>query len=58
MRPMCVKIGTFQALKHRASIMFVEIELSKSVVLEALTAIDALSEVTTRSNVIRIETDL
>lgn len=35
-----VKIGTFQALKHRASIMFVEIELAKSVVLEALTAID------------------
>ncbi len=35
-----VKIGTFQALKHRASIMFIEIELSKSVVLEALTAID------------------
>lgn len=35
-----VKIGTFQALKHRAAKMFVEIELSKSVVLEALTAID------------------
>lgn len=36
-----VKIGTFQALKHRCSIMFVEIELAKSVVLEALTAIDS-----------------
>lgn len=35
-----VKIGSFQALKHRASKMFIEIELSKSVVLEALTAID------------------
>ncbi|MCK5881812.1 MAG: acyl-CoA dehydrogenase family protein [Sinobacterium sp.] len=35
-----VKIGSFQALKHRASIMFVEIELSKSVVLAALEAID------------------
>ncbi|CAA0118923.1 Caffeyl-CoA reductase-Etf complex subunit CarC [BD1-7 clade bacterium] len=35
-----VKIGTFQALKHRASQMFVEIELSKSLVLNALTAID------------------
>lgn len=39
-----VKIGSFQALKHRASIMFIEIELSKSVVLEALTAIDEKSE--------------
>jgi alkylation response protein AidB-like acyl-CoA dehydrogenase len=35
-----VKIGSFQALKHRAAQMFVEIELSKSVVLEALSAID------------------
>ncbi len=35
-----VKIGSFQALKHRAAKMFVEIELSKSVVLEALAAID------------------
>jgi alkylation response protein AidB-like acyl-CoA dehydrogenase len=35
-----VKIGSFQALKHRAAKMFIEIELSKSVVLEALTAID------------------
>lgn len=35
-----VKIGTFQALKHRASIMFTEIELCKSVVLAALEAVD------------------
>jgi len=35
-----VKIGSFQALKHRAAIMFTEIELCKSVVLEALSAID------------------
>lgn len=35
-----VKIGTFQALKHRAANMFCEIELSKSCVLEALTALD------------------
>lgn len=39
-----VKIGSFQALKHRAAIMFVELELCKSVVLEALTAIDSGSE--------------
>ncbi len=35
-----VAIGSFQALKHRAASMFCEIELSKSCVLEALTAID------------------
>jgi alkylation response protein AidB-like acyl-CoA dehydrogenase len=35
-----VKIGTFQALKHRASIMFTEIELAKSVVLAVVEAID------------------
>ena len=35
-----VAIGSFQALKHRASNMFCEIELSKSCVLEALTAFD------------------
>lgn len=39
-----VKIGTFQALKHRASIMFTEIELCKSVILEALTAVDEKPE--------------
>ena len=36
-----VVIGSFQGLKHRAADMFVELELSQSIVLEALTAIDA-----------------
>jgi alkylation response protein AidB-like acyl-CoA dehydrogenase len=36
-----VPIGSFQALKHRAAWMFCEIELSRSVVMEALRAIDA-----------------
>ena len=35
-----VVIGSFQALKHRAANMFCEIELAKSCVLEALTALD------------------
>jgi alkylation response protein AidB-like acyl-CoA dehydrogenase len=35
-----VAIGSFQALKHRAAVMFSEIELAKSVVLDALTALD------------------
>lgn len=35
-----VAIGSFQALKHRAAEMFCDIELSKSVVLEALSALD------------------
>jgi acyl-CoA dehydrogenase len=35
-----VPIGSFQALKHRAANMFCEVELSKSVVLEALSALD------------------
>lgn len=35
-----VPIGSFQALKHRAANMFCEVELSKSVVLEGLTALD------------------
>lgn len=35
-----VKIGSFQALKHRAAQMFTELELSKSVVFAALHAID------------------
>lgn len=39
-----VPIGSFQALKHRAAQMFCEIELSKSVVLEALSALDEDSE--------------
>ena len=33
-------IGSFQALKHRAANMFCELELSRSCVLEALTALD------------------
>ncbi len=39
-----VPIGSFQALKHRAAQMFCEVELSKSVVLEALSALDDASE--------------
>ena len=39
-----VPIGSFQALKHRAANMFCEIELSKSCVLEALTALDEARE--------------
>jgi alkylation response protein AidB-like acyl-CoA dehydrogenase len=36
-----VKIGSFQALQHRAAHLFCEIELLKSVVLRALQALDA-----------------
>ncbi len=39
-----VPIGTFQALQHRAAILFGEIELCKSVVLKALQALDEDSE--------------
>ncbi len=35
-----VPIGSFQALKHRAAKMFCELELCRSVVTDALTAID------------------
>lgn len=35
-----VPIGSFQALQHRAARMFIDIELSKSVVIKALQAID------------------
>ena len=35
-----VPIGSFQALKHRAAIMFSEIELTRSVVMDALRALD------------------
>jgi alkylation response protein AidB-like acyl-CoA dehydrogenase len=35
-----VLIGTFQGLKHRAADMFCELELTKSIVLDALRAID------------------
>ncbi len=38
-----VPIGSFQALQHRAAILYGEIELCKSVVLKALQAIDANS---------------
>ena len=36
-----VLIGTFQALKHRAAKMFIEIELSRSTVMSAARALDA-----------------
>jgi alkylation response protein AidB-like acyl-CoA dehydrogenase len=39
-----VKIGSFQALKHRAAEMFCELELSESIVLDALRAIDEARE--------------
>ena len=35
-----VPIGSFQALKHRAALMFCEIELARSVVIDALRALD------------------
>jgi alkylation response protein AidB-like acyl-CoA dehydrogenase len=34
------KIGSFQALQHRASQMFIELELARSVVLQALSTVD------------------
>lgn len=39
-----VPVGSFQALQHRAAILFGEIELCKSVVLKALQAIDEDSD--------------
>ena len=39
-----VAIGSFQALQHRAAAIFCEIELSKSIVREALNAADAKRE--------------
>ena len=39
-----VKIGSFQALKHRAALMFTEVELVKSTVLAALSAVDEGSD--------------
>lgn len=38
-------IGSFQGLQHRASQMFCEVEMSKSVVLEALSALDESDDV-------------
>lgn len=35
-----VKIGTFQALQHRCAIMYTQLELAKSVVLDALSSLD------------------
>lgn len=35
-----VKIGSFQALQHRASKMFAELEMSRSVVMQALSTVD------------------
>jgi alkylation response protein AidB-like acyl-CoA dehydrogenase len=37
-------IGSFQALQHRAAVMFGEVEMARSVVMEALTAIDENSK--------------
>lgn len=39
-----VKIGTFQALQHRAAHLFCEVELARSVTLRALQALDAGEE--------------
>ena len=38
------KIGSFQALQHRAAQLFCEVELARSVTLRALTALDADEE--------------
>ena len=42
-----VLIGTFQGLQHRAASMFCEVELAKSVVIAALTALDEDADRTT-----------
>ena len=39
-----VLVGSFQALQHRAALVFCELDLSRSVILKALQAIDADSE--------------
>ncbi|MEY3269306.1 MAG: hypothetical protein RL480_2066 [Pseudomonadota bacterium] len=39
-----VKIGTFQALQHRAAHLFCEVELARSATLRALTALDEADE--------------
>jgi acyl-CoA dehydrogenase len=38
------RIGTFQALKHRAALMFCELELSRSIVVDVLSAVDEARE--------------
>ena len=40
------KIGSFQALQHRAARMYVELELTRSAVVDALSAIDEEREMT------------
>jgi len=35
-----VRIGTFQALQHRASLLFTELEMARSAVMQALSAVD------------------
>jgi len=43
-----VPIGSFQALKHRAAEMFVQLELARAIVLDALTALDEEREEASR----------
>ena len=43
------KIGSFQALQHRAARMYVELELTRSAVVDALSAIDEEREMTAAS---------
>ncbi len=38
------KIGSFQALQHRAALMFIELELCQSAVMQALSAVDEAPE--------------
>ena len=35
-----VKIGSFQGLQHRAALLFMELEMARSVVMQALSAVD------------------
>ena len=39
-----IKIGSFQALQHRAAVLYVDLELFRSVILQALSAIDETPE--------------
>jgi alkylation response protein AidB-like acyl-CoA dehydrogenase len=43
-----VPIGSFQALKHRAALLFCEIELTRSAVTAALAALDARANESTQ----------